>query len=126
MIKKHILYLFTLTALSYFMVSCKHATNFDAIPTVSYSASVAPIISSNCTFSGCHGDSLAIEFKLRNYNEVMKNGRVKAGHPETSELYETVKALSDNKIMPKKPYAPLTDDQIKLIYIWIGQGAKNN
>ena len=29
-------------------------------------------------------------------------------------------------IMPKKPFNELTERQIQLIYVWIGQGAKNN
>ena len=57
-------------------------------------------------------------------------GKVKpgitAGSPEKSKLYKTLKTLNEEDIMPKKPYNELTEKQIQLIYVWIGQGAKNN
>lgn len=106
--------------------SCKHEPNFDTLPTVYYNRDIAPIISFNCTFSGCHGDSLSREFKLRNYDEVMKYCKVKPGSPQTSKLYTTVKSLNSEEVMPTPQYNPLTEKQIQLIYVWIGQGAKNN
>ncbi len=116
----------TMFAISFLALSCKHEPNFDTLQAVSYSTDIAPIISGNCTFSGCHGDSLSKEFKLRNYDEVMKNCEVKPGSPQTSKLYSVVKSLNSEEIMPTPQYNPLTEKQIQLIYIWIGQGAKNN
>lgn len=104
--------------------SCKHKTDFDALPEVSYSANIAPIISSNCAYSGCHGDSARGNISLVSYSGLMSGG-IEAGAPNKSKLYNSLKTLGDD-IMPKKPYSELTDKQIQLIYVWIGQGAKNN
>jgi hypothetical protein len=54
------------------------------------------------------------------------NGGITAGSPEKSKLYKTLKTLNEEDIMPKKPYSELTESQIQKIYVWIGQGAKNN
>ncbi len=108
-----------------FLISCKHKTEFDKMTEISYSINVAPIISSNCAFSGCHGDSLTKEFNLLAY-EGMMNAGIEPGKPENSKLYKTLVDLNENEVMPKKPYNILTDKQIQLIYVWIGQGAKNN
>ena len=104
--------------------SCKHKANFEELAEVSYAGSISPIISSNCAFSGCHGDSAFQKFSLTSYEGLM-NGGIKAGDPSNSKLYKTLKTLGDD-IMPKKPYNELTEKQIQLIYVWIGQGAKNN
>lgn len=106
-------------------VSCKHKPNFSELREVSFSKEIAPIVNSNCTFSGCHGDSAFQEFKLTTYAGVINAG-VSAGTPEKSELYQVIKTLNDERVMPRKPYDPLSEKQIQLIYVWIGQGAKNN
>lgn len=117
---------FTLiTCIGFLFSSCKHKTNFSELTEVSYSSTIAPIIGSNCAFSGCHGDSAFVEFSLVSYDGLI-NGGITAGSPEKSELYKVLKTLNDEKIMPKKPYNELTEKQIQLIYVWIGQGAKNN
>lgn len=105
--------------------SCKHKTNFEELAQVSYSSTIAPIINSNCAYSGCHGDSAFEKFSLTTYDGLM-NGGITAGSPEKSKLYKTLKTLNEDDIMPKKPYSELTESQIQKIYIWIGQGAKNN
>jgi|GEM_PF-502370 len=113
-------------AISCLALSCKHEPNFTTLPTVYYSTDIAPIISGNCTFSGCHGDSLSREFKLQNFEDVMKYCKVSPGKPQGSRLYLSVISLNEERVMPKPPYSLLTEKQIQLIYIWIGQGAKNN
>ncbi len=105
--------------------SCKHKTNFEELPEVSYTGSIAPIINSNCAFSGCHGDSAYVSFSITSHAGLLNAG-ITEGSPEKSKLYSRLKSLDDNKIMPKRPYDPLTEKQIQLIYVWIGQGAKNN
>lgn len=119
--KPFYLFLFLAFAVS----SCKTKTNFNDLTEVSYVQHIAPIISANCAFSGCHGDSAFVKFKLTSYTSLIDGG-IKAGSPEKSKLYLTLKTLDDEKIMPKRPYNPLTEKQIQLIYVWIGQGAKNN
>jgi hypothetical protein len=112
------------SAIGFMLSSCKHKTDFTDLYEVSYAQSIAPIISSNCAFSGCHGDSNIVKFSLTSYEKLM-NGGITASKPESSELYQTLKSLGDD-VMPKKPYNSLTEKQIQLIYVWIGQGAKNN
>lgn len=114
----------TLLALGFIFGSCKHKANFEELTQVSYASSVAPIISANCAFSGCHGDSAFTKFSLTTYDGLLSGG-ITPGSPEKSKLYQTLKTLGDD-IMPKKPYNELTEKQIQLIYVWIGQGAKNN
>ena len=113
-------------ATSCLILSCKHEPNFNTLPTVYYSTDIAPIISGNCTFSGCHGDFEFRRFQLVSYDHVIKYCKVKAGSPQTSKLYRVVKTPNSEEVMPTPQYNPLTEQQIQLIYIWIGQGAKNN
>lgn len=105
--------------------SCKQKPAFNDLREIQYSTEIAPIISANCTFSGCHGDSTFQKFKLINYDDVINAG-VKSGSPETSKFYNCLKSLNNEEIMPKRPYNELSTKQIQLIYVWIGQGAKNN
>lgn len=112
-------------AVLFVFASCKHKTNFNDLSEVSYSTDVKPIINSNCAFSGCHGDSAYSRFSLTTYDGLI-NGGITAGSPGKSKLYSTLKTLDEDDIMPRKPYNELTEKQIQLIYVWIGQGAKNN
>jgi hypothetical protein len=125
MTKKLILGVATL-AICCLALSCKHEPDFNTLPTVYYKTDIAPIISGNCTFSGCHGDSLSKEFELHTFEDVMKYCKVSPGKPQGSRLYLTVKSLDEERVMPKPPYNLLTEQQIQLIYIWIGQGAHDN
>ncbi len=106
-------------------VSCKHKTPFNDLSEVSYVRDISPIISSNCAFSGCHGATEFEGFNLTTYTGLISGG-VEAGLPEKSTVYTTLKSLNDGSIMPRKPYTALKEAQIQLIYVWIGQGAKNN
>lgn len=108
-----------------FLFSCKTKTDYNKLTPVSYSKNIDPIIKSNCTFSGCHGDSLNASFKLTSY-ESLKQAGIEPGEPDNSELFRVINTLNEQERMPKKPYRQLTDEQIQLIYVWIGQGAKNN
>lgn len=105
--------------------ACKTKTNFNDLTEVSYVKQVAPVINANCAFSGCHGNSPYKKISIINY-EGLINGGIVSGYPESSKLYLTLKTLDDEKIMPKRAYSALTEKQIQLIYVWIGQGAKNN
>lgn len=103
---------------------CKHEP---VIPEdeVSFSGDIQPILQMGCMHSGCHNDSASAQFPLTTYDFVMENGDVKAGEPEESELYEVLNETGDDR-MPREPYAPLSDRNKELIYVWILQGAKNN
>jgi hypothetical protein len=93
-----------------------------AIPEVTFST-VQGILSGSCTQSGCHGDNDR-EFSLIGYDQIMSGGKVKAGNAHKSSLYTVLKA--SNNRMPPNPRPALSNDDIKRIYIWIEQGARNN
>ena len=108
------------------LFGCKHATNFNEFPAVSYSKDISLIIAANCAQSGCHGSTGRQSFELLSYNDLMKNCEVNAGDPENSKLYEVITTYNKEDAMPRAPYSSLPDQQIQKIYLWIGQGAKNN
>ena len=104
--------------------SCRHE---GVLPEqqISFSVDIMPIISSGCQHSGCHGTQNTSDFELLNYNDVMDHGDVKPGEPKSSKLYQTITGQGE-EFMPAPPYPALTERNIKLIYIWIAQGAKDN
>ena len=120
---KYILYSFLICG---FLIGCRHNINFDSLEKVSYSTDIQPIILSNCTQSGCHGNTYNETFKLVTYNDLITHTEVKAGSPKSSKLYSVIRSYNPEEIMPSEPNEPLTDKQIQLIYVWIGQGALNN
>ncbi len=116
--------IFSVLVVFVFSFSCKNNPNFSSLREVSYSEEIAPIISANCSASGCHG---AIDFKelsLVTYDDMIKGG-ITAGSPKKSKIYNSLISYGED-LMPKKPFNELTEKQIQLIYVWIGQGAKNN
>lgn len=85
---------------------------------------IMPIISSNCTMSGCHDvTSHADGVVLTNYSNIMRY--VRAGNAAESKLYKVI-IKTDGDRMPPPPMPPLTSAQKTLIQKWINQGAKNN
>ncbi len=89
---------------------------------MSFANDIEPIIIGNCTQSGCHGTG-GQRMQLLTYNDIVKE--VSAGNPNNSNLYDVI---TSNEIgtMPKPPNPRLSNTQIKMIYLWIAQGAQNN
>ncbi len=119
--------------------SCKHdaiipdsslnptISEFCDADTVYFVNDIQPLINSTCATSGCHDDQTAEHgVQLTSYSNIIQTGKVRPYRPEDSELYEVLFGKKDNKIMPPPPQSPLTEEQKKLIYDWISQGAKNN
>lgn len=100
--------------------SCSHEGDVSQLDPVSYTASIAPIMTGNCSMTGCHDGGE--EFSLNGYSNVM--AFVTPGDSKGSELY-TVLSTSLER-MPPQPANPLTKQQRTLIDVWILQGAKNN
>lgn len=123
--KKVIAFIAIASILAIVFFGCRHEP---VLPDhqVSFSTEIQPIIQMGCTMAGCHGDSLNQEFKLVTYNDVMDHGDVKPGDAHGSKLYEVITTTSGEDRMPREPYARLSDRNIRLIYIWIEQGAQNN
>jgi uncharacterized membrane protein len=85
---------------------------------------IMPVISSNCTMSGCHDNITHAEgVNLTTYNNIMRY--VSPGNASNSKLYKVI-IKTDGDRMPPAPMAPLTAEQKTKIQKWINQGAKNN
>lgn len=108
------------------MASCqKEVSPATELPPISFNQKIMPIIASNCTASGCHGQDNTEEFTLLSYEDVIQHGDVVAQSPSSSRFYNIIKTPGAS-VMPPKPNTPLSDEQIALVYLWILQGAKNN
>jgi mono/diheme cytochrome c family protein len=92
--------------------------------TVYFVNDIMPIISSNCTMSGCHDNITHAEgVNLTTYNGIIKI--VTPGNAGNSKLYKSLNKTGDER-MPPPPMAALSAAQKSKIAIWINQGAKNN
>ena len=105
------------------LVSCRHDSVVPDSPEVSFAHDVQSIIAGNCAFSGCHTGDEGEQFPLIKYEEI--TGIVDKGNARESKLYKAVTGKSE-KLMPPPPQPGLTNEQIRYIYVWIEQGAKNN
>jgi Planctomycete cytochrome C len=123
MYKKHIILIVPMIFL--LETSCVHETDVNSLKSVSFSSDIQPLLAGNCTQSECHGTN-SNEFPLVTYEDVMSNGDIKAGNAHDSKLYEVVSDPGVDEPMPPPPRLALSSDQLKLIYLWIEQGAKNN
>jgi hypothetical protein len=121
MYKNTLMLVFFIFLSSIFLISaCHQKPIIPASPAISYSNEVQPIVLGNCATPGCHNSNSHLR-ALTNYNEVMIY--IKAGNASKSQLYKAITSLSSNEMPPSHP---LSEEQIKLIYVWIMQGAKNN
>ena len=100
--------------------SCRHDPVVPLTPQISFRDDITPIVIGNCAQSGCHSSGRE-GFDLLNYREVMNH--VSAGQPYGSKLFTRMEINGPN-VMP--PNSPLPDEQVKLVYIWILQGARDN
>lgn len=103
--------------------SCKHDPDLSGIPEISFANDIQAIISGNCAMNGCHANDAQSEFSLTTYADVMDNGDINPGNARDSKLYEVLLETGDDKMPPN---GDLTEIQIKKIYLWIEQGAKDN
>ena len=85
---------------------------------------IMPIISSNCTMSGCHDEASHKDgVVLTTYANILSY--VKPGNASNSKLYTMINR-TDNERMPPPPLAPIPQDQKNKIFKWINQGALYN
>lgn len=85
---------------------------------------IMPVISSNCTMSGCHDNiTHADGVNLTSYSNIREY--IAPGNAGNSKLYKVI-VKTDNDRMPPDPMAPLSQAQKDKIAKWISQGAKNN
>lgn len=90
-------------------------------PDTVYFNEILPIIVSNCAGAGCHDAATRADgVDLTTYAKIISTGRVVAGNPGNSKMYNEI-AKGD---MP--PTGKMPQDLIDKINKWIAQGAKNN
>jgi hypothetical protein len=118
------LLLFMVFSLLIFTIGCTTNPDMTGVPEVSFKNDVQRILSANCNFEGCHGGQ-GEEESLVGYDNVMSFGEIKAGNAHGSKLYRLITGRSGPK-MPPSGYNEISSTDIKTLYIWIEQGAKNN
>jgi len=104
-----------------FADSCRREPDLTDYPEVKFSTEVLPVISANCSQSGCHSSGGGEVFPLTNYEQIIAN--VSPYKAYKSSLYRAITGRN-YQLMP--PAGPLNDDQIRSIFVWIEQGAPNN
>ncbi|MEQ8908533.1 MAG: hypothetical protein RIC95_05045 [Vicingaceae bacterium] len=144
--KKLVAYVYISWLISLALVGCKHDPVDEVLPTSDqttnnsqtpssipcdpdtayFQVDVLPILSSNCAFSGCHGNGSSSDgVELSNYINVISTADVRAGNPNGSDLYEVITETDLAKRMPLGSPA-LPPEDIATIRKWIEQGALNN
>ncbi|MDQ7029807.1 MAG: c-type cytochrome domain-containing protein [Ardenticatenia bacterium] len=96
-------------------------------PQVSYANDIQPIFDAYCVT--CHGD-LGPEdgLSLTSYEKVMAGSVagpvIIPGDSDNSELVKRIKGISQ----PRMPFGgpPLNDEHIRVVEMWVAQGAQNN
>jgi hypothetical protein len=95
--------------------------------TIYFQNQVLPILVSNCAMSGCHdAGSHQKGIVLDSYASLMNSDIVDPNDAAHSDIYEVITETDPDKIMPRPPVNPLTQEQIAIITQWINQGAQNN
>ena len=90
---------------------------FDCDETISFSEEVLPLISSNCSTSGCHSAaSGAAGYIFTNYDNIFENKNI---------MLKTMRHESGVTPMPLGQ-TQLSSEQIGIMDCWIEQGAMNN
>jgi hypothetical protein len=100
----------------------KHPCSPDSVYFVN---DILPLITSNCSMSGCHdGSGHSDDAKaLTSYSTIM--AYVRAYKPSSSKLYTSLFGGGEDR-MPRSPIPPLSNAQDSMIFKWINQGALNN
>lgn len=93
---------------------------------VYFTDQILPILESSCAFSGCH-DAITAEdgVVLTTYANVVQTAEVDPFNPGESKIFKVITDDDLDDRMPPIPYAPLSQEQIDLIGLWISQGAQN-
>ncbi|MBI5372431.1 MAG: c-type cytochrome [Sphingobacteriales bacterium] len=100
------------------------STNTCSPDTVYFVNDIMPLISSNCTMSGCHDAITHAEgVNLTSYDRIVRY--VSPGNASGSKLYKEI-IKTGNDRMPPPPMPAFTAAQKALLQKWINQGAKNN
>jgi ribosomal protein S16 len=106
----------------------KDPTPPDTIPSgttgVCFTKDVLPIFQSYCAKAGCHDAASTNDYKLDNYDNIMKRG-ITAYNASNSKIYRVIITTDPGDIMPQPGNLPLSQAQKDIIKKWIDEGAKN-
>lgn len=107
------------------IISCRHEPNPNLLTdTICFDSEVLPIFVSNCTVSGCHNAGFEKGLDFTNYTSIVNN--VTPGDPYKSLIYKVIsKPYCINYMPQRSKFPPLAEQQRKIIYLWIKQGALN-
>ena len=114
----------TIGILALALTACRTDPNIPSSPKVLFHSDIQPLLTGSCGQLDCHAKN-GSKFSLIGYDDVISHGGVKAGDARASKLYQVISNRSSNQ-MPPKPAELMDTRSIKLIYVWIEQGAKNN
>lgn len=99
---------------------------FAAVPPVSYSQQVAPLLALHCY--SCHGDSGGLS--MRTHASLLLGGNlgkvILPGNPEGSLLVHFIEGRRGPKHRMPQDGRPLSDEQIQMVRRWIAEGAKQD
>ncbi len=91
--------------------------NLECDAVISFSEDVLPLISVNCSTSGCHGGgSGAAGYVLTNYDNINQHKTI---------ILQTMQHVSGVTPMPLGQ-SKLPNESINIVACWIEQGAPNN
>lgn len=88
---------------------------------------VLPFLSSSCAQPGCHDPGTAEDgVVLNSWSAIISTADVEAFDPLDSDLYQVLIDNDPDDRMPPSGEAPLSDEEIQMIFDWISQGAQDN
>lgn len=94
-----------------------------------YAVRVAPVLTRHCT--SCHGATRQkAKLRLDRISDALRGGKsgivIKPGDARNSELYaRLILPSSDDRAMPPEGKAPMREDEIEVVRLWIGAGASH-
>lgn len=95
-----------------------------------YTRRVAPLLETRC--AACHGEKRQKgDLRLDSFAALLRGGKhgavIRSGDARNSELFIRISLpASDDRAMPPSGKAPLTEDDITVIRLWIMQGASGS
>jgi hypothetical protein len=120
--KKTVIYFAVLLVTSFTFEACKKDKTPEVIvplecnDTISFSATIEPLINQSCATSGCHNSTGSGGYNFSGYTSIFNNREI---------ILKTIRHEDGVTAMPIG--APkLSDTQINAVACWIQQGAPNN
>lgn len=94
------------------------------LPRVSFNHQIRPLLSDRCYT--CHGPDERTRkggLRLDDRESAIKSGALVPGKPDESELIVRLHATDNSQMPPAKANLPLTEEEKRILKVWIAQGA---